>query len=121
MSLSTGELNQLRNDAEDYLPDSCTIQQRTTGRTSDGGFTFAYTNRGAAIACRLAGLRSEQGERIEGEQRRALTRWILTLHHDQTIAETDRVIHDGATFEVSHIEDTHSNRTARRVYLRKAD
>lgn len=121
MSLSTAELNQLRNDAEDYLPDSCTLQSRTSGRTTDGGVTFAYTNRGTAIACRLAGMTTQQGEVLEGEKPTALSRWVLTLHHDQAIAETDRVIHDGATFQVTYMEDTHSNRTAKRVYLRKAD
>ena len=121
MSLSTAELAQLRADAEDHLPDTCTIQSRSSGRTTDGGVTFAYTNRGAAIECRLAGLTTQQGEALEGGKLTSLTRWVLTLHHDQTIVETDRVIHDGGTFEVTHLEDTHSNRTARRVYLRKAD
>lgn len=121
MSLSTAELAQLRADAEAYLPDTCTIQQKVTARTTDGGFTFAYTTRTANAECRLAGLTSSQGEMLEGDKATALTRWVLTLHYDQAVIETDRIVHDGATFEISHLEDTHSNRTARRVYLRKAD
>jgi len=121
MSLSANELAQLRADAEAYLPDTCTIQTATESRTAIGGFTETFANTYTSVACRLAPIRTDQGERLEGHQIAALGRWILTLHHDQVIAEGDRVIHDSETYEVAHIEDTHSNRTARRVYLRRVD
>lgn len=120
-SLSTQELAKLRAAAEDYLPDTCTIQ--TVTRTSDGmgGWSESWANTYTSVACRLAPVRSSQGQRMEGEQLAAVSRWVLTLHHDQVIGEQDRVVHGGETYEVAHMEDTHSNRTAKRVYLRRLD
>ena len=51
----------------------------------------------------------------------ALTRWVLTVAYNQTIDESMRVVHDSQTFEVDRMEDTHSNRTAKRIYLRRLD
>ncbi len=121
MTLSTLEINQLRADAEDYLPDTCTIQTITRTRSTDGGWTEAWANTYTSVACRVAPMLASQDERIEGEQMTAVTRWVLTLHHDQTVDETMRVVHDSETFEIAHMEDTHSNRTAKRVYLRRLD
>jgi hypothetical protein len=121
VGLSTAELARLRADAEDYLPDTCTIQ--TVSRASDGlgGWTETWSNTYTGVACRLAPVQTAQGEIVEGEQVSALTRWILTVAHDQALDETMRVVHGGETYEVAHLEDTHSNRTAKRVYLRRLD
>jgi hypothetical protein len=121
MNLSTQELAQLRADAEDYQPDTCTIQVPTATRTTDGGYTTAFANTYTGVVCRLAPVRSSQGERLEGDQMAAMSPWILTIAYDQAIAEGYRVVHDSETYEVTHIEDTHSNRTAKRVYLRRTD
>ena len=121
MSLSAQELVQLRADAEDYLPDTCTIQTGSNTRTTDGGFTTAFSNTYTSVPCRLAPLQAGQMERLEGDQQTAVTRWVLTIAYDQAIAEGNRVVHDSETYEIEHLEDTHSNRTARRAYLRRAD
>ena len=121
MSLSTLELAQLRADAEDYLPDTCTIQTATNTRTSEGGFTTTWANTYTSVACRLAPMTQSGVETVEGGAVTAISRWVLTLHHDQTVSEAMRVVCNGDTFEVEHLEDVHSNRTARRVYMRKAD
>jgi len=121
MNLSTGELDQLRNDAESYLPDTCTIQ--TVARTSDGmgGWTEAWSNTYTSVACRLAPEQTAQAEGVSGDQITAITHWVLTIHHDQVIAETTRVIHASETYEVARLDDTHSNRTAKRVHLVRLD
>jgi SPP1 family predicted phage head-tail adaptor len=121
MNLSTTELNQLRADAESFLPDTCTIQTVTQTRDTQGGWTESWANTHTSIECRLAPQTQSGVETIEGGQVTSISRWVLTLHHDQTIDETMRVVHDSQTYEVEHLEDTHSNRTARRVYLRKLD
>ena len=51
----------------------------------------------------------------------AITRWVLTVAHNQAISEQDRVVHGGETYEVARVDDTHSNRTARRAYLVRVD
>ena len=116
-NLSTGELAQLRRDAENYLPDTCTIQYVTQTADTMGGWSESWTDRGTAIDCRLAPL-SLDGERIEGEQITAMSRWVLTLHHDQTVEVDDRVTHDSKTYQVVGIRDRHSNQSATRAELR---
>ena len=121
MSLSTQELTQLRADAADYFPDTCTIQTVTRAEDDTGGYSESWANTYTGVACRMAPIRSDQPERVEGDQVQALSRWILTVAHDQAMDETMRVVHDGETYEVAHLEDTHSNRTAKRAYLRRQD
>lgn len=119
--LSTQELAQLRTAAENYLSDTCTIRKVTRSDDGQGGFTETWSDRASGVACRLASVRSQRSERPEGEQLAAYSRWVLTIPHDQAIEESDRVVHDGETYEVAHLEDTHSNRTAKRVWLRRLD
>ena len=121
MSLSTLEIAQLRGDQDDYFPDTCTLQ--TVAKTSDdqGGWTEEWTNAYTSVACRLAPIRASLVETLEGDQISAASRWILSVAHNQTIAEDMRVVHDSETYEIEHLEDTHSNRTARRAYLMRLD
>ena len=121
MSLSTLEIAQLRADQGDYFPDTCTLQ--TVGRTSDsqGGFTEAWSNTHTSVACRVSPMQATNVEMIEGDQVSAASRWVLSVAHNQTIAEDMRVVHDSETYEIEHLEDTHSNRTARRAFLMRLD
>lgn len=121
MALSTLELSQLRTDASDYLPDTCIIQ--IVARTADsmGGWTEAWSNTYTSVACRLAPARATRDETLRGEQISAYSQWVLTIAHNQTIDETMRVVHDSETYEVLRLEDTHSSRTAKRVYLVRLD
>ncbi len=121
MVLSTLELSQLRADAADYWPDTCTIQVVTRTADGRGGWTEAWTDTYTSVACRLVPMAAGWGEVRESEQITSLTTWILTVAYNQTIDESMRVVHDSETYEVERMEDTHSNRTARRVYLRRAD
>lgn len=121
MSLSTSEIAQLRSDATAYQPDTCTLQTVTLTSDSQGGWTESWANTYTSVGCRLAPVQTSEPEEIEDEQVQALSRWVLTIAHDQTIDETMRVVHDSETYEVDHLEDTHSNRTAKRVYLRRLD
>lgn len=121
MSLSTQELAQLRAEANDYLPDTCTIQTPTVSRDAQGGFTTAYANTHTSVSCRLAPELVREDKTLAGDRVQALSRWVLTVAYNQALAENYRVVHDSETYEVEHLEDTHSNRTAKRAYLRRLD
>jgi len=121
VSLSTQELTQLRADQADYWPDTCTLQSVTRASDSQGGWTETWANAATSVSCRVMPQTSRQIETVEGEQVQAVTRWIMTVAYNQTIDETMRVVHGGETYEIEHLEDTHSYRTARRVYLRRLD
>lgn len=121
MTLSTQEIAQLRADQSSYFPDTCTLQ--TVARTSDdqGGWTESWANTYTSVACRLAPERTSQAEQLEGDQIAALSLWVLTVAHNQALDETMRVVHASETYEIMRLEDTHSNRTAKRAYLRRLD
>ena len=121
MSLSTLELSQLRADAEVYLPDTCTLQTVTRTVDSVGGWADTWADTYTSVACRLSPMVFNQPEKINAAQMSSTTRWVLSVAHDQALNATMRCVHDSATYEIEHVEDTHSNRTARRAYLRRVD
>ena len=118
MSLSTLELAQLRSDANDYLPDICTLQ--TVARTADdyGGWDEAWSNTYTSVACRLAVMPLNRPEGMDGSALSSLTRWLFAVPYNQAIDATMRVVHDSVTYEVEAVEDQQSNRASRHAYLR---
>jgi len=115
MSLSALELAQMQADADDYMPDTCVIYDPTVTIDAMGGQSMSWTA-AATVPCRLAPL-SGLGEVINGAQITSVTSWVLTIAHDRAIDATERVATGGDTYQVESVEDQHSNRTARRVYM----
>lgn len=119
-TISSAELTKMRALADDFLPDTCTIQTRATTVDALGGITETYSSTYTLVPCRLdpAGTSAGQGSEaminaaIEGK-----SMWALNIPYDQAITITDRVIHSGETYEVKAPIDTHSYSTIRRVAL----
>ena len=120
MSLSTLEIAQLRADADDYMPDTCIIQSPTITIDAIGGQSTSWAA-AATVSCRLAPQLAGMGEVINAAQITSPTSWVLTVAHDQAIDATQRVVVSSDAYQVERVEDDHSNRTARRVYLRRLD
>ena len=121
MTLSTLEIAQLRADQADYWPDTCTLQTRTLASDGMGGQTETWANTYTGVACRVSPQQVGRGESIQANQVAATTSWVLTVAYNQTLAETMRCVHGGETYEIMELEDTHSNRTAKRAYMRRID
>lgn len=121
MTLSTLELAMLRADQADYWPDTCTLQVVTRIDDEQGGWTETWADTYTNVSCRLSPMATSQVEMVEGAQIQAASRWVLTVAHNQALDETMRVVHSSETYEIEHLEDTHSNRTAKRAYLRRLD
>ena len=120
--LSDTQLDQLKFDQESYLPDSCIIQTPIRSRTTDGGWTISWANTYSNVDCRLAPMRTLSVSEWERAAALAVASlWVLTIHHDQAIDETYRVVHSSRTYEVEHLDDTHTSRTVKRAYLRRVD
>ena len=120
MTLSTLEIAQLRRDAETYMPGTAILYTKTVTTTTMGGQSESWAA-AATVECRLAPQAMGMGEVIGGAQLTSPTAWVLTVHHDQAIDATQRVEFDGDTYQIERVEDDHSNRTARRAYLRRLD
>lgn len=121
MSLSTLEIAEMRAAQSTYAADTCTLQTVTRTVDSVGGWANSWGDTYSAVECRLSPLSSNAAERIVGAQLASVTRWVLTVAYNQTITAEMRVIHDGNTYEVVAVGGDHSNRTARRAYLRRVD
>lgn len=116
MTISAKELADMRAVADDFLPDTCTIQTPTDSTGSMGGPSTSFGNTYTNIACRVdpmgVGSESEVASALEGQ-----SGWWLNIPYDQDIAITYRVVHDGKTYEVKSVVDTQSYRTIRRAAM----
>ena len=120
MSLSTLELNQMRWDTEDYLPDTCTIQTVTLTADGIGGWTEVWANTYTSVACRIwirIGGATGGREQVVGDEPTAVTGWTLNVHWDQALDNTMRVVHDGITYEVNVLNDDGTDLLQRRAWL----
>ena len=110
------ELAAMRAIADDYFPDTCTIQTRTEGRDALGGITHTWADTYTRVACRVdpttSGNEVVSNLAVEGQ-----ATWWLNIPYTQAIDIEDRVIHDSITYEVAHVWDTQSYKTIRRAIL----
>lgn len=114
--ITTAELTAMRAVADDFFPDTCTIQTPT--QTVDGtgspieSFADTYTN----VACRLdptgAGDEAVMNLALEGK-----STWWLNIKYDQAIDETYQIVHSSTTYQVKAIWAGQSYATIRRALL----
>lgn len=121
VGLSSSELDDIRSDVANLLPDICTIQQMTTTSNSVGESVRTYTNRGTAIPCRIDPEIDYQSafEYLGGfsDLVKASAGFRLTVKHDQTVEITDRVICNGETYEVVAVDPGKSYKASTRASL----
>lgn len=111
----------MRTHLEEILPDTCTIQTRTWTSDDMGGGSYSYANTYTSVACRLAARPFMEREASVGEKLTLHSLWVLTVHWDQAVDETMRVVHGGETYEVVSVDDLHSERHCRRADLVRVD
>lgn len=119
-ALSTKELTDMRTLADDFFPDTCTIQTNTETTGALGGVAHSWANTYTDVACRL----DPQNFGSEGVNDAALegkSMFVLNIPYDQAISIEDRVIHSSKTCEVASVWDTHSYSTIRRAVLVRVD
>ena len=113
IGLTAGELADIRADIADLLPDTCTIEQVSTSNDAIGAAARSYSNRATGVSCRLDPVPSVTltgSEAVSRMKNYIITKgqFVLTLPHDTTIEETDRVIHGGKTYSIKHVDDDKS-------------
>lgn len=116
-ALSAQELTDMRAVADDFFPDTCTIQTLTTSTGAMGGVAQSYANTYTGVACRVDPADSRGNETIVNEALEGKSMWTLNIPYDQAIAITDRVVHSSVTYEIISVWDTHSYSTIRRAAM----
>ena len=117
--LAASELAEVRAQAEAAFDQTCTIQSYVETNVK-GSVSKAWSNAHENIGCRLAALKRGR-EYVTAEGLTAVANYVLTVAWDQAINSVDRVIVSGDTYDILAVEDDHSYRTARRVYLAKRE
>lgn len=118
--LTAQELTDMRTIADDFFPDTCTIQTVTGSTGAMGGVAQSYANTYTGVACRVDPM-DTGSETIVNEALEGRSGWRLNIPYDQAIAIEDRVIHSGVTYEVRSVMDTHSYSTIRRAVLERVN
>ena len=115
MKLTAAELGLYRNILEETLlaTDTCTIQTRTWTADDMGGGTWTYAAAATGVPCRLIPENLSTREDISGGRLNVHDLYTLHVHWDRSLDETMRVIFGGETFEVAHVDDSHSERLSR--------
>jgi len=100
--LPAAELDQLRTDLLDAMPDTCNILSLLT-RTSDGqgGWSEAWGTAGTSIACRLDFIGGR--ESVTGGALLPYTTAIVTLPQSTAITAQNKIEHGGNTYTVQAV------------------
>jgi head-tail adaptor len=107
MTLTSAEIDAMRAAADALLASTCTIQRASESRTAQGGVRQTWADLATGVPCRLDVLRGLQirasnEEEVNGALGVVLD-YMLYVKHDQDIAEKDRVVLGGHTFEVQAV------------------
>ena len=118
-ALTERELELMRHEATDWLPDLCTVQTRATAPDGQGGVTETWAS-ATNVPCKLNVATLRNAGRF-GEQFGMHVNFVLSVRHDQAIASGNRVVLNSDTYEVIAVDDDHTYRPLRRAYLRRID
>ena len=121
MTLSTNELAQLRTDAGDYLPDTCTILRDTETLRSTGDVSRSQGTVATGVACRMMPTSYRDRERLVAAQITTSGSFWLSVAHNQDVVATDRVVFDGETYEIAMVEEKGSWKVNKRAICTKVE
>ena len=116
MSLSSADLTSMRSAFDDLFTSTAKIESLTVASDSAGGQTETWTVTTAAAPCSYVvpgGILAESMARIS-----AISNYVLTFSHDQTIAVGNRVTIGSSVFIINFVSDRSSN-LALRCYANK--
>lgn len=113
--LSAADLSQMRDDIEELMPDTCTIQSVTLVSDGQGGMTETWATAYSSVACRVDFIRGK--ETLSSGAIQPYTTAMLSLPYDTVITTENRVVHDSVTYNVVSINDGQSWNIVKRVVM----
>jgi len=115
---TAAELAQARLHAEELLPNTCTIQTRSTAADGMGGVTETWSDTDD-VPCRLDAVNMAARSSASGEKFTIHNIWSLFVHWDRAIAAGNRVVMGGDTYEVLSVQDDMDWRLLRKATLHR--
>jgi head-tail adaptor len=111
-------LASLRETAESFLPDTCTIQRYTETRSGDGTVQ-SWSALATGIPCRVSPIGRMAVESFGAAQaEQAIGRWSITMPTGQDVTARDRILVGSRAFEVTDVV-ARSYEVARAVICRE--
>ena len=101
--IQTNDLVYLRDETRKSMPDLVDIQRKTNESDKQGGFTESWANAYEQVAARIAAKGGSESM-TAGRQDLQLD-FTLAVGYDQSVLQTDRIIHSSGTYEVQSVDD----------------
>ena len=117
--LSTADLARMRDQAEELLDTTCTIQTATDTADTIGGFTRAWANASTGVACRLNRADARVIAAILGARDHMEADWVVSMPHDQACTIDQRIIVNSLTLEPVWVNTGKSIEAQTRVLCRE--
>lgn len=110
----SSELEQMRSDINELLPDTGNILSVTRTSDGQGGWSDSWGTVTASVPCRIdaaasSGISNFQGNEIpRGGAVQAFGRWVATLPYNISIAVENRLECNGRTFNIIAVDTNKS-------------
>ena len=117
--LSNSELAYMREAIDDLLPDTCNILSVTETNNGMGGVVQTWGTATAGVICRVDVTNLRSGEQVTGGSLKPFQQTILSLPYNTVITTSNRVEHDGTTYNVSMVNTNQSWIAVKRAYLER--
>ena len=92
------DLTYMRAEAQKAMPDKVTIRRKSLASDKQGGYTEAWNDAYQDIPARLS--IQPGGETLTEGRQDPQPKAVLTLAYNQSVEQTDRVIHASGTYEI---------------------
>ena len=115
--LQENDLAYVRNEAQQAMPDIVNIQRLTRVADGQGGFTEDWSDAYQNVPARI--IASGGSESTNAGRQDLQADASLTVAYQQSVEQTDRVVHTSGTYEVLFVENGKSWATAKRCQVRR--
>ena len=115
--LQTSDLTYMRSEAKTAMPDTVNIQRMSQTADGQGGFIVEWSNVYQNVPARLSAAGST--ESLTAGRQNSEPDFYLTVGSDQSIEETDRVVHTSGTYEVQSVDNGTSWQLTTRCQMRR--
>ena len=111
------DLDYMRVEAVRAMPDNVTVQRKTLVSDKQGGFTEGWSD----VYQNIQGRVSVTGgaESLAAGRQDVRIDATLTVAYDQSIEQSDKVVHGGETYEIVSVDSGKTWALARRCQMRR--
>jgi len=111
------DLVYMRSEVQMAMPDQVDIHRKTNTADGQGGFTESWSSVYQDVSARLTA--TNGAESTDAQRQDLQADYVITLPSDQSIEQTDRIVHTSGTYAVQFVDVGKSWSTSKRCQIRK--